>query len=91
MIKTVSDNPIVVMKKSAYRSRVMIQNVGENPCLFRVDGNPDIDNFDFVLSSDGGDRKGFGGSIVLEGMKGELKAITEVAAGTNIAILEIFD
>ncbi len=77
----------MLARKSVYRRQILIQNVGVNPCLIKVDADPDIDDFDFVLSEDTGAREGNGGNIFLDNCQGEIRALAE-GGNTTLAVLE---
>ena len=82
---------IVIIKATARRKRIVIQNVGTVPVLLKIDDDPAVNDFDMVLAGGAADRDGIGGSIILEGNHGEIKAITEDSAGTNLTVLEVYN
>lgn len=90
MVIEVDTTSTVLLRKNVRRNRVIIQNTGTEPALIKVDGDPAIEDYDFVLASDNTDREGNGGNIIIEGIKGEIKAITENNS-TSVSVMEAYN
>lgn len=92
MVINVTNAPagVVLARKSPARSRIILQNTGIHPALIRIDAAPTVIAFDHVLTAGTALRSGDGGCLILEGNHGEIKAVTENAAGTTVAVLEVY-
>ena len=88
-VRTVTTSSTVLIRKNARRAQILIQNTGTEPALIRVDGDPDTDNYDFILAADTGARAGSGGLVTIEKIQGEIRAIVENNS-TTLAVKEIF-
>ena len=78
----------VIVAANVNRLGLMLQNVGTEPCLIRLGGNPSATAYNYVLSKDSGAKVGAGGSLILDNWRGAVKGITE-ANSTVIAVTEL--
>lgn len=85
-IKTVNNKPLVLVKTLLTRRRLIIQNIGLEPCYIKLDKEINKDNFHFVLAPDTSPAFGNGGSITLDDWQGGVYAICENE--TKLSVLE---
>lgn len=78
----------IIAKANKDRLSITLQNVGTEPCIIRLGGDPSTSAYNMVLAADSATRKGNGGSITLRDYTGAIKGITE-ANSTVIAVTEV--
>lgn len=89
-----NENPIIVVNsiatlvfhKNKDRNKIIIQNIGLEPCYIKLDNEISKDNFHFVLAPDTLPRFGNGGNITLDNWHGEIYAICDKE--TKLSVLE---
>jgi hypothetical protein len=79
----------VIAKANKDRLSITLQNVGTEPCLLRMGGDPSATAYSHVLGADSAAKAGNGGVISLYNYTGEIKGITE-ANSTVIAVTEVY-
>ena len=84
---TTAAGGISVAVANPARLSILIQNVGTEPALVRLGGDPSAIAYNVILAADTGSKKGSGGSILIGDFQGSIKAITE-ANTTVLAVLE---
>ena len=78
----------VLIAANASRLSVTLQNVGTEPCIVRLGGNPTNAAYNFILGEDSAAREGNGASVTIRDYTGEIKGLTE-ANSTVIAVMEV--
>lgn len=85
-IKKVNNLANLVLHENEDRAKLIIQNIGLEPCYIKLDSGVSKDDFHFVLAPDTSPNYGNGGSITLDNWHGEVWAICEKE--TKLSILE---
>ena len=85
-IITVNNNPMTLLKTDYARKKLIIQNIGTEPCFIKLDSIISKNDFHFVLAPDTSIAYGNGGSVALDGWHGEVWAVAEKK--TQISVLE---
>jgi len=85
-IKIIKDKPILLLETNYPRKKLIIQNIGLEPCYIKLGDGISKDDFHFVLASDTSLAFGNGGSVTLDNWHGEVYAIAEKE--TKISVLE---
>ncbi len=85
-VKTVIQAPIKLIETNHIRKKLIIQNIGIDPCFIKLDNTISKDDFHFVLAPDTSIAYGNGGSVALDGWHGEVWAVAE--RETQISVLE---
>lgn len=85
-IKVIKDSPIILSETNYPRTKLIIQNIGLEPCYIKLDSGVSIEDFHFVLAPDTSPSFGNGGSITLDNWHGGVWAICEKE--TKLSILE---
>ena len=85
-IKVVKDLETLILDENMDRAKLVIQNIGLEPCYIKLDNEVSKDDFHFVLAPDTSPSFGNGGSINLDNWHGEVYAICEKE--TKLSILE---
>jgi hypothetical protein len=78
----------VIAAANADRLSITIQNVGTEPCIIRLGGNPSATAYNLILAEDTAAKAGAGGKVTIKNYIGAIKGITE-ANSTVIAVCEI--
>jgi hypothetical protein len=78
----------VIAAANADRISITLQNVGTEPCLIRLGGNPSATAYNIILGADSAAKAGNGGSITIRDFIGSIKGIT-AANSTTIAVMEV--
>jgi len=79
---------IVIAKTNANRLSITLQNVGIEPCIIRLGGDPSATAYNLILGVDSAARAGNGGSVTIRDYYGAIKGLTE-ANSTVIAVMEV--
>lgn len=85
-ILAVKNKPTEVIEPNPYRKKLIIQNIGLEPCYIKLDSRVSKDYFHFVLAPDTSPAFGNGGSVTLENWHGEVYAIAEKE--TKVSVME---
>lgn len=85
-VNTIIQAPIKLVETNHIRKKLIIQNIGTEPCFVKLDKIISKNDFHFVLAPDTSPTFGNGGSITLDGWHGEVWAIAE--RKTKISVLE---
>lgn len=85
-IKKVSNLASLVLHEDSLRNKLVIQNIGLEPCYIKLDSEVSKDDFHFVLAPDTSLAFGNGGSVILDNWHGEIYAICEKE--TKLSVLE---
>lgn len=85
-IKKINSSATLVMACNDERNKLIIQNIGLEPCYIKLDSGVSKDDFHFVLAPDTSLSFGNGGSITLDNWHGEVYAICEKE--TKLSVLE---
>lgn len=85
-IKTVKNLETLILDENEDRTKLVIQNIGLEPCYIKLDNGVSKDDFHFVLAPDTSLAFGNGGSINLDNWHGEVYAICEKE--TKLSVLE---
>ncbi len=85
-IKIIKDKPILLLETNYPRKKLIIQNIGLEPCYIKLGDGISKDDFHFVLAPDTSLAFGNGGSVTLDNWHGEVYAIAEKE--TKISVLE---
>lgn len=85
-IKIIKDKPILLLETNYPRKKLIIQNIGLEPCYIKLGDGISKDDFHFVLAPDTSLAFGNGGSVTLDNWHGEVYAIAEKP--TKISVLE---
>lgn len=85
-IKKISNLASLVLHENGDRNKLIIQNIGLEPCYIKLDIGVSKDVFHFVLAPDTSLAFGNGGSITLDNWHGEIYAICEKE--TKLSVLE---
>lgn len=85
-IKKISNLASLVLHEDSLRNKLVIQNIGLEPCYIKLDSEVSKDDFHFVLAPDTSPNFGNGGSITLDNWHGEIYAIAEKE--TKLSVLE---
>lgn len=76
-IKIINSSPLLLLEHNEDRTKLIIQNIGLEPCYIKLDNGVSKDNYHFVLAPDTSHSFGNGGSINLDNWHGEVYAIAE--------------
>ena len=85
-IKTVKNLEIIILDENLDRNKLVIQNIGLEPCYLKLGNEVSKESFHFVLAPDTSPSFGNGGSINLDNWHGEVYAIAEKE--TKLSVLE---
>lgn len=85
-IKKINSSVTFVLDCNEDRTKLIIQNIGLEPCYIKLDSEVSKDDFHFVLAPDTSPNFGNGGSITLDNWHGEVYAIAEKE--TKLSVLE---
>ncbi len=85
-IKEVKTSPLLLLEHNDNRKKLIIQNIGLEPCYIKLHTDISKDDFHFVLAPDTSPAFGNGGSVTLDNWHGEVYAIAEKE--TKISVLE---
>lgn len=85
-IKKVYNSASLILYDNEERKKLIIQNIGLEPCYIKLDNGVSKDDFHFVLAPDTSLAFGNGGSINLDNWHGEVYAICEKE--TKLSVLE---
>lgn len=85
-IKKVNNLANLVLHENEDRTKLILQNIGLEPCYLKLDSGVSKDDFHFVLAPDTSLAFGNGGSITLDNWHGEVYAICEKE--TKLSVLE---
>lgn len=85
-IKKVNTSPLLLLEYNDDRNKLIIQNIGLEPCYIKLGDGISEDDFHFVLAPDTSPAFGNGGSVTLDNWHGEVYAIAEKE--TKISVLE---
>lgn len=85
-IKKIKPSPLLLLEHNDNRKKLIIQNIGLEPCYIKLGDGISKDNFHFVLAPDTSPAFGNGGSVTLDNWHGEVYAIAEKE--TKISVLE---
>lgn len=86
IIALVDDKDVMLFRRNDNRRRLVIQNVGTNPCYIKLGGGCANDDYHFILAADTADEQGNGGSIDLSNWSGGVSAYCNDE--THLATLE---
>lgn len=82
----VKTKPIIILNSNVKRKKLIIQNIGLEPCYIKLDSEITKDDYHFVLAPDTSPNFGNGGSITLDNWNGKVWAICEKE--TKLSVLE---
>lgn len=85
-IKEIKSSPLLLLEYNSDREKLIIQNIGLEPCYIKLDSEISKENYHFVLAPDTSLHFGNGGSITLDNWHGEVYAICEKE--TKLSVLE---
>ena len=85
-IKKVNNLASLILHENEDRKKLVIQNIGLEPCYIKLDNVVTKEDFHFVLAPDTSLAFGNGGSITLDNWHGEVYAICEKE--TKLSVLE---
>ncbi|MSU01943.1 hypothetical protein [Tissierella pigra] len=85
-IKKINNLASLMLHENEDRNKLIIQNIGLEPCYIKLDSEVSKDDFHFVLAPDTSLAFGNGGSINLDNWHGEVYAICEKE--TKLSVLE---
>lgn len=85
-IKGVENLATLILAENEGRTKLIIQNIGLEPCYIKLDNEVSKDDYHLVLAPDTSYDFGNGGSVVLDGWHGEVYAICEKE--TKLSVLE---
>jgi len=85
-IKDLSETPVLILPDNEDRQKLMIQNIGTEPCYIKLGEGISLADFHFVLAPDTSPAYGNGGSVTLDKWHGEVYGIANDKA--KIAVLE---
>ena len=85
-IKKINNLASLVLPENENRKKLIIQNIGLEPCYIKLDSGVSKDDFHFVLAPDTSLTFGNGGSINLDNWHGVVYAICEKE--TKLSVLE---
>lgn len=85
-IKKVNTSPLLLLESNENRKKLIIQNIGLEPCYIKLEEGISRNDFHFVLAPDTSPAFGNGGSVTLDNWHGEVYAIC--GKETKISVLE---
>ncbi|OZV12362.1 hypothetical protein CIW83_09705 [Tissierella sp. P1] len=85
-IKKINSSVTFVLGCNESRTKLIIQNIGLEPCYLKLDSRISKEDFHFVLAPDTSPNYGNGGSISLDNWHGKIYAICEKE--TKLSVLE---
>jgi hypothetical protein len=85
-IKKINNLASLVLHENEDRKKLIIQNIGLEPCYLKLDSRISKEDFHFVLAPDTSPNYGNGGSISLDNWHGKIYAICEKE--TKLSVLE---
>ena len=85
-IISINNIPIMLLEENSERCKVIIQNIGLEPCYIKLGNGVSKEDFHFVLAPDTASSFGNGGSVTLDNWHGEVYAICEKE--TTVSVLE---
>lgn len=85
-IQTIKTKPCIVLHENNERTKIIVQNIGLEPCYIKLGNSVSKDDFHFVLAPDTSPAFGNGGSVTLDNWHGEVYAICEKE--TKLSVLE---
>lgn len=85
-IKEIKPSPLLLLEYNDDRKKLIIQNIGLEPCYIKLEETVSKDDCHFVLAPDTSPNFGNGGSITLDSWHGEVYAICEKE--TKLSVLE---
>lgn len=85
-IKEVKTSPLLLLEHNDSRKKLIIQNIGLEPCYIKLEEGMSKNDFHFVLAPDTSPAFGNGGSVTLDNWHGEVYAMCEKE--TKISVLE---
>lgn len=85
-IKNISSTPVVLLSDNDKRQKIIIQNIGLEPCYIKLENGVSKESFHFVLAPDTFPSFGNGGSVTLDHWHGPVYAIAEKE--TKVSVLE---
>jgi len=85
-IKNIKSTPRLLLESDRERKKIIIQNIGTEPCYIKLDNGVSKENYHFILAPDTSPNFGNGGSVTLDNWHGEVYAICEKE--TKLSVLE---
>ncbi len=85
-IKKINNLASLILHENEDRKKLIIQNIGLEPCYIKLEDNVSKDDFHFVLAPDTSPAFGNGGSVTLDNWHGEVYVIAEKE--TKLSVLE---
>lgn len=85
-INNITNTPTLLLPENEGRNKIIIQNIGLEPCYIKLEVGISKEDFHFVLAPDTSPAFGNGGSVTLDNWHGEVYAIANKE--TKISVLE---
>lgn len=85
-INNITNTPTLLLPENEGRNKIIIQNIGLEPCYIKLEFGISKEDFHFVLAPDTSPAFGNGGSVTLDNWHGEVYAICEKE--TTVSVLE---